>query len=295
MIALLSVALFSLSAALLVRAVALPRTRAARSLAQIHAYTFGEAHAHPVAPERPALSTRIGTALVPVVGRSRSERVRKQLLSAGLYTTSVETFLGYYVLSGIGVTLIIAWFVVTTGISGFLLFLVVVGGIILAWMLAPTMLTRRARLRLEAIDREIPELVDLLLLSVEAGMALPGATRVAASHISGPLGDELRLLLRQQGLGASTVDALEGFQERADTEAVRSLVRTVSQGERLGVSVGQMMRSLAEEMRKRRRAQAEARAHRTPVKIIFPLVSLLLPAMMILIVTPAVMTGLEKL
>ncbi|MEO6496520.1 MAG: type II secretion system F family protein, partial [Solirubrobacteraceae bacterium] len=246
-----------------------------------------------IVQERPMIAQRIGTAIAPLIRRSRADRLRKQLLSAGYYTTSVETFLGYYLLSGLAVTLVILWFITTTGIGGLMLFLTVIGGGVLAWMTAPTLLSRRARLRLERMDREMPELVDLLLLGVEAGMGLPGATRVAAAHIDGPLGDEMRLLLRQQGLGASTLEALDGFQDRADTDAVRSFVRTVSQGERLGVSVGQMMRSLAEEMRKRRRAIAEEQAHRTPVKIIFPLVLLLLPAMLILIVTPAIVKGIE--
>jgi tight adherence protein C len=149
------------------------------------------------------------------------------------------------------------------------------------------LLNRRARLRLDRIDSEIPELVDLLLVGVEGGMGFNGAIRASSHRIEGPLGDELRLMLQQQSLGASSVESLDNLLKRCDTPAVHSLVKTIVQGERLGVSIGQLMRALAEEMRKRRKAAAEERAGKVPVKILFPLVFTILPAMFIILLTPA--------
>ena len=292
-LALLSILMFALAAGLVARAVALPRIRTARALGQIEAYTFGDTAAKLLVDDRPGIPARVGGLVAPWMGVERLARLRKRLVSAGYYTTSVETYLGFYVLSGLGVTLLITWLAIVTQASGAALFLYIAVGFTLAWLLAPTMLARRARLRLEQIDLAIPELVDLLLLGIESGMGFNGALRLAVSRVEGPLGDELRLVLRQQGLGASTTEALESFEERSDTDAVRSFVRTIVQGERLGVSIGQLMRTLAEEMRKRRKAQAEERAHKTPVKIVFPLVALLLPALLILIMTPAVIHGLD--
>ena len=80
---------------------------------------------------------------------------------------------------------------------------------------------------------------------------------------------------------------------RADTPAVRSFVRAVTQGETLGVSIGDILRSLATEMRKRRRATAEERAQKAPVKILFPLVFLIFPAMFVILLGPAVFDFLE--
>ncbi len=129
-------------------------------------------------------------------------------------------------------------------------------------------------MRLEQVDCEIPELVDLLLVGVEGGMGFNGAIRASSHRIDGPLGEELRLLLQQQSLGASSTEALENLLARCDTPAVHSLVKTIVQGERLGVSIGQLMRTLAEEMRKRRKASAEEKAGKVPVKVLIPLVFL---------------------
>jgi tight adherence protein C len=134
----------------------------------------------------------------------------------------------------------------------------------------------------------MPELVDLLLVAVEGGMGFSGAIRATSQRVDGPLGDELLLFMQQQRLGASTSEALQNFLSRCDTEAVRSFVLTIVQGERLGVSIGQMMRTLAEDMRKHRRSTAEEKAQKMPIKILFPLVFLILPAMFIVVLTPAI-------
>jgi len=89
-------------------------------------------------------------------------------------------------------------------------------------------------------------------------------------------------------MGLTTEEALRNMLARADTPAVRSFVRAVTQGETLGVSIGDILRSLATEMRKRRRAAAEERAQKAPVKILFPLVFLIFPAMFVILLGPAV-------
>jgi tight adherence protein C len=94
-------------------------------------------------------------------------------------------------------------------------------------------------------------------------------------------------------MGLTTEEALRNMLVRADTPAVRSFVREVTQGETLGVSIGDILRSLATEMRKRRRAVAEERAQKAPVKILFPLVFLIFPAMFVILLGPAVFDFLE--
>ena len=89
-------------------------------------------------------------------------------------------------------------------------------------------------------------------------------------------------------MGLSSLQALENMLSRCPTSAMRSFVRAMIQGERLGVSVGQILRSLALEMRKRRRAAAEEKAQKAPLKILFPLIFLIFPAMFIVILGPAV-------
>ena len=88
-------------------------------------------------------------------------------------------------------------------------------------------------------------------------------------------------------MGLATRDALQNMAERADTAGMRTFVRAVVQGEQLGVSIGQIMRNLAEEMRKRRRAAAEERAQKAPIKMLFPLVFLIFPSLFIVLLYPA--------
>jgi tight adherence protein C len=146
---------------------------------------------------------------------------------------------------------------------------------------------RRGRSRLEQIEYELPELVDLLVVTLEAGISFAGSMQLAAERVRGPLGEELRLSLQEQRMGLSVTDALRNMMQRADTPSVRSFVRSILQGEQLGVSTGQIMRNLAGEMRKRRRSAAEERAQKAPVKLLFPLIFLMFPAMFVILLGPA--------
>ena len=143
------------------------------------------------------------------------------------------------------------------------------------------------------IDLELPELIDLLIVTVEAGLGFSGSLRVSAELFRGPLGQELRLTLQEQNMGLSTEESLRNLLARCQTPAMRSFVRSIIQGETLGVSIGQIMRNLANEMRKRRRGQAEEKAQRAPIKILFPLILLIFPAMFVILLAPAVFALLE--
>lgn len=284
----LAIPLFALAALLAARAVALPRMRSLRQLEQIGAYGFADPAVGDADEARPGLVATLGGLIVPRLGRDRERAMRKQLVSAGLHNTTVETYAGFYVLTILGLPLLVLSLVLLGG-GGGPLAIMEVGFAVFTGVFAPqAVVARRGRMRLEQIDREMPELVDLLLVGVESGMGLIGAIRLAATRVQGPLGEELRLTLQQQSLGASTVEALENLMERSDTHAVRSFVRAISQGERLGVSIGHIMRALAEDMRKHRKTMAEERANKTPVKMLFPLVFMLLPAMFIVLLMPAV-------
>jgi tight adherence protein C len=156
-----------------------------------------------------------------------------------------------------------------------------------------TIVRNRSRRRLEQIDYELPELIDLLVVTVEAGLGFNGSMQIAAERLDGALGDEMRLTLQEQSMGLSTDEAMRNLLARAETPAMRSFVRSIVQGETLGVSIGDILRNLAIEMRKRRRASAEERAQKAPIKILFPLIFLIFPAMFVILLAPAVFQFLE--
>ena len=98
-------------------------------------------------------------------------------------------------------------------------------------------------------------------------------------------------MLQEQSMGLALNEALGNLQERCDTPAMRSFVRSIIQGDRLGVSINQTLRNLATEMRKRRRQAAEEKAHKAPVKMLFPLVLLILPALFLVLLGPVVVNS----
>jgi tight adherence protein C len=145
------------------------------------------------------------------------------------------------------------------------------------------------------MDDALPELIDLLVVTVEAGLGLSGSMQVAADRLRGPLGDELRLTLQEQRMGLTTTEALRNLLDRADTPGIRAFVRAIVQGETLGISIGQIMRDVATDMRKRRRQKAEERAQKAPIKILFPLIFLIFPAMFVVLLAPAIFAFLDAL
>jgi tight adherence protein C len=288
-LALLSIVLVSASAVLVVRALTMPRVRTARVLGQIETYGFTDNVAGDLSARvRRGPIEALGAAVAKFLGTARVASIRRMLIGAGLHRTSVERYLGWSAVSVVVVPLVFVWFAVSTAASPSLAVTEVIVGVMLGCLAPHGLVARRARLRMTMIDREIPELVDLLLVAVEGGMAFNGAIRATSQRVDGPLGEELLLFMQQQGLGASTTEALQNFLDRCDTDAVRSFVLTIVQGERLGVSIGQLMRTLAEDMRKHRKSIAEEKAQKMPIKILFPLVFMILPAMFIVVLTPAI-------
>jgi tight adherence protein C len=156
-----------------------------------------------------------------------------------------------------------------------------------------TIVRGRAKRRLEQVERDLPELIDLLIVTVEAGLGFNGSMQIASERVQGPLGDELRLTLQEQRMGLSSHTALMNMLTRSETPSMRSFVRSVLQGENLGVSIGAIMRSLAIEMRKRRRQNAEERAQKAPIKMLFPLIFLLFPSLFIVLLFPAVYSFIQ--
>jgi tight adherence protein C len=232
------------------------------------------------------LAGRIGEVVARRFGGVRESHLRDELMAAGMYTLAPRTLLGYRVLAMIVPPALI----LMIGSGSALTIVLALAMVVLGWMLPLVFVRRQARLRMEQIDRGLPDLVDLLVVTVEAGLGFSGSLRVAAEQFDGPLRDELRLTLQEQSMGLAMADALNRLVRRADTPSMRSFVRSVVQGESLGVSTGTIMRNISVDMRKRRRKAAEERAQKAPVKMLFPLVFLIFPSMFIVLLFPAVLT-----
>jgi tight adherence protein C len=276
----------------LTRAAGVRRVRTAQRLAEIDVYGFskegGVSHSGvPLDRATPGIAgviERIGDLLSSRVGTVREEDMRTQLLAAGMYRTSPRVLLGYRAVCAI---MLPALVLVIGSVSAVTLVLAALVGV-LGWMTPLVLVRRRARFRLVEIDRGLPDLIDILVVTVEAGLGFTSSLRLAAGEFVGPLSDELRLTLQEQTMGLSVSEALGNLVRRCDTPAMRAFVRAVVQGENLGVSTGVIMRNLAVDMRSRRRKTAEELAQKAPVKMLFPLIFLIFPSLFIVLLTPAV-------
>lgn len=287
-----ALSLLGVAVAALVWGIVLPRNRADGRVREIDVYGYSAvAAAPPVArPETSsarALAERVGQMLGSRLGTEGDTKAKREILAAGFYDLTPRALVGYQALAAVAG----GWFGVITDplplLSGPILdaaFLATVG-----WLVPVTFVRRRGRLRLEQVDRGLPDVIDLLVVSVEAGQGFAQALDGAARRTKGALGEELRLTLQEQRFGLPMDRALENLLSRADTANVRTFVRAVVQGERLGVSIGQIMRNVAGEMRLRRRQSAEERAQKTTVKILFPLVFCILPSLFVVLLAPPLM------
>jgi tight adherence protein C len=299
-ILLLGLVLAGVSVAFAVRAAGAGRVRRRQAFEQIGAYGFNAVTTAPTVERRDLkeavrrIATAFGTLVTRRVGTDRERELRDLLRAAGFHRVSVTTFLGYRLLVTIFFPLLWLWLAAVGGFGIRAILGVICFGA-LGWVLPTFALKRKVRRRLEEIDYEVPELVDLLVTTVEAGVGFGAALQLSARRIEGPLGQELRLTMREQDMGLTVDEALRNMLVRADSEALRAFVQAILQGETLGVSIGKILRDLAVDMRKRRRAAAEERAQKAPTKILFPLIFLIFPALFIVSLGPLVLSFLHGL
>jgi tight adherence protein C len=234
-----------------------------------------------------SLAGRLGDVAARRLTRFSEAEVRQKLISAGMYGTSPRKLLGYQVMLAIFFPIIALWLVPAMGGSAVIAVLGAVAAGVFGWFAPMAFVDRKTRLRFQKIDRQMPDMIDLLVVTIEAGLGILASMRVAAEGLPDPLGQELRLTLQEQRMGLSVFEAIESLGKRANAPNMRIFVRALIQGEKLGVSIGTTMRNVAVEMRKRRKADAEERAQKMPIKLLFPLVFLIFPAIMIVLLVPA--------
>jgi tight adherence protein C len=291
LILLTALILFAVAVTLALRALGARTAQEQQKVGRIAAYGYTPPRTGPAEPV--SLRSRLdqlANALGGFVDRrfdnSRERELRRELYAAGWYKTTPRRFLGYRLLITAGLIAVWLWLGAASGANAVgVVFVSVILGVV-GWILPMFFLKRAATARLQQIDHEIPELVDLLVTSIEGGMGFGGALQLVANSLEGPLGEEIRIALQEQNIGLTTGEALRNMATRIDTLAMQSFIQAVNQGEALGVSIGKIMRDLASEMRNRRRAAAEERAHKAGTKIIFPVALCIFPAIFVVALGP---------
>lgn len=175
-------------------------------------------------------------------------------------------------------------------------------GVLFAWLcvlvgaLLPfSTLNSAIRKRQKAINRQLPEVLDLLSVSVRAGLSFDGALRKITDRMTGPLIDEFRRMQQDVRMGSPRARAMQAMAKRCDVDELYLFITAVIQAERLGTSMGKTLNNQADNMRERRRQKAKAEALKAPVKIVFPLVVFIFPAIFVVVLLPSVLSLMHSL
>ena len=149
------------------------------------------------------------------------------------------------------------------------------------------MLSSRAKRRQQMIERSLPDMLDLITVSIEAGLALEGALQRVSERGSGPLAEEIQRTLNEVALGRRRQEALEALAARTQVAPLQSLVNAMNQAERSGMQMGPVLRAQAEQLRTLRRQQAEEKALQAPIKMLLPLAVFIFPSIFLVVMGPA--------
>ena len=235
------------------------------------------------------LERRLASLVLRVNPRTSVEAVAAKLQAAGLARSIPPTkFLaakGAVSISGLVVGALYGRSL--AGVGGALL--VGIGIAALAFRMPDFLLSRRAKRRSEAVSVDLPDALDLLAVSVEAGLSFDGAIGKLTEHMEGPLADEFGLALNEMRIGETRQEALKRMCDRVAAPELASFVRAVIQSEQLGMSLGRILRVQAADARHRRQMAGEEKAMKAPVKMLFPTVIFIFPAMFVVVIGPAML------
>lgn len=230
-------------------------------------------------------ASRVARRITPIDAR---DRVARKLLIAGSPAGwDAERLLAFKII-GFSVGIALGLFV-TTLIGDLAVFIRIVLIALLAFvgfMIPDSMLSRRVGERQKEILRTLSDTLDLLTISVEAGLSLNAAIAQVVQNVPGVLSSEFARMLQEIQLGVPRADAFRNLAERTDVDELNAFALAMIQADVFGVSIASVLRTQAQQLRIKRRQRAEARAQQTPVKIVFPLILCILPALFVVIVGP---------
>lgn len=160
-------------------------------------------------------------------------------------------------------------------------------GLALGWLIPDFYLSKKGTARKQEIEKNLPDALDLLTVSVEAGLGFDGALAKVANKKKGVLSDEFMVALQEIKMGKPRAEALRDMSKRTDVDDLTSFTGSVILADQLGISIGNILRLQSEQIRQKRRQRAEEAAMKTPIKIIIPMVFFIFPAIFVVLLGPA--------
>ena len=229
--------------------------------------------------------TQVGSLVLKVNPRASTEAVAKKLLAAGMRKTSANSFVaaqGAFAIGGFFVGMLMFGALRPSAAPVFGLLFGVLG-----YVMPGMILNARVKRRQAAVAAELPDALDLLSVSVEAGLGFDGAVQKLTEHMEGPLIEEFELALAEIRIGEGRQEALKKLGERSASQEMSSFVRALIQADQLGISLGRILRIQAADTRLKRQLLAEEKAMKAPIKMLFPTVMFIFPSMFIVVLGPA--------
>jgi tight adherence protein C len=239
-----------------------------------------------------ARALRLGRRLT---GADKAERIRHKLdLAGNPRDLSVDRIVALKVMAAVVLAMCgIAYALLIS--AGPLIYLALGAGGALIGFVAPDLwLYQKAFDRSEEVRRTLADAVDLLTISVEAGLGFDAAVQQVARNTGGPLAEEFSRVLREMQLGKGRSEALRGLAERTNVDDLKTFVGAMVQADSFGISISQVLRVQSNEMRVKRRQHAEKRAQQVPVKIMIPLILCVLPCLMTVVMGPAIISVISQ-
>ena len=234
----------------------------------------------------PALQslTDLGRRFTPV---GYVDKVRMKFVYAGEPNAdAVDRYLATQVL-GVAVGAVVAIFAIVS-LTGMFRIAVILFALLLGFLGPSATLNRRVADRQHQLRIKLPDILDLLTISVEAGLGFEQALDRTVSAVPGPLSEEFARMLGEVRAGSSRADAMRALEVRCHVPEVRSFVLAILQADTFGVSIGRVLRAQADEMRVKRRQMAQERAQKAPVKMLIPMVFCIFPALFVIVLGPAI-------
>ncbi|HTN81693.1 MAG TPA: type II secretion system F family protein [Acidimicrobiales bacterium] len=230
--------------------------------------------------------TAVGQRFTP---KGYLENVRQKFSSLGSYgDDDVDRFLAIRVITIALIPIVVLLIYKFAPIEG-MIRLGVIGCAVLFLVLGPdAMLNRKVADRQWAIRTKLPDMLDLLVISVEAGLGFEQALDRTTAAVPGPLAQEFTRMLGEIRAGASRAESLRALERRCNVPEMRSFVLAILQADTFGVSIGRVLRTQADEMRVKRRQIAQEKAMKAPVKMLVPMVLCIFPSLFIVVLAPAV-------
>ena len=229
-----------------------------------------------------------------LVRADTAERLRHKLDVAGNPPSwTVERIIGLKALAG-GLLGVLSFLYMLGRASPLTtVLLVTAGGCVAGFMLPNLLLNNAGQKREKLMQNALPDAIDLLTISVEAGLGFDSAVSRVAKNTEGPLAQEFSRLLQEMQLGVGRMEAMRAMGERTTLTDLKSFCLAMVQADQLGIPIGRVLRIQSKEMRTKRRQRAEEKAQKVPVKILFPLIFFILPCIFIVILGPVIIQMMD--